>query len=202
MLAGAANRLELAGDTVYISGVGRRLQSCPVKLTAARIWDTTMAMTRKTPSAGNRKVTAKPAAVVTESTESTHTAAATKTSRAKARQSAAGGAKPAMKKAVKSASRAKKAAPATSRRAVNKAAPAKAAPAKPVTRKKSATARAARPAAVPALSPEQRQELIAKTAYYLAEKRGFEGGDPAVDWFEAEAQVDAILAQRAAPAAK
>lgn len=156
-----------------------------------------MAMTRKTPSAGNRKVTAKPAAVVTESTESTHTAAATKTSRAKARQSAAGGAKPAMKKAVKSASRAKKAAPATSRRAVNKAAPAK-----PVTRKKSATARPARPAAVPALSPEQRQELIAKTAYYLAEKRGFEGGDPAVDWFEAEAQVDAILAQRAAPAAK
>jgi hypothetical protein len=107
-----------------------------------------------------------------------------------------------MKKAVKSASRAKKAAPATSRRAVNKAAPAKAAPAKPVTRKKSATARPAKPAAVPALSPEQRQELIAKTAYYLAEKRGFEGGDPAVDWFEAEAQVDAILAQRAAPAAK
>jgi hypothetical protein len=198
MLAGATNRLELAGYTVYISGVGRRMQSCPVKLTAARIWDNTMAMTRKTTSAGNRKVTAKPAAVVTESTESTHTAAATKTSRAKARQPAAGGAKPAMKKAVKSTSRAKKAAPATSRRAVNKAAPAKAVPAKAVTRKKAATARAA----VPAISPEQRQELIAKTAYYLAEKRGFEGGDPAVDWFEAEAQVDAILAQRAAPAVK
>jgi hypothetical protein len=35
--------------------------------------------------------------------------------------------------------------------------------------------------------------MIAEAAYFRAAKRGFEGGDPAVDWVEAEIEVDARL---------
>jgi len=40
--------------------------------------------------------------------------------------------------------------------------------------------------------------MIAEAAYFLAEGRGFTGGDPCVDWAEAEVQVDALLKQGAA----
>lgn len=40
---------------------------------------------------------------------------------------------------------------------------------------------------------EQRQRLIAEAAYYLAESRGFQGGDPAQDWLQAEAAIDLKL---------
>ena len=43
------------------------------------------------------------------------------------------------------------------------------------------------------VSAEQRQRMIADTAYFRAERRGFNGGDPVVDWLEAEAEVDARL---------
>ena len=33
------------------------------------------------------------------------------------------------------------------------------------------------------------QEMIATAAYYRAQKRGFEGGSPEEDWFEAEAEL-------------
>lgn len=43
------------------------------------------------------------------------------------------------------------------------------------------------------VSPEERYRLIEKEAYYRAEQRGFLGGNPAQDWLDAEAYIDAIL---------
>ena len=69
----------------------------------------------------------------------------------------------------------------------------------------SETAKAEAPAAAAELkefTPEERWNMIAKVAYYRAEKRGFVGGNPAEDWRAAEADVDAQLAEkrgRAAP---
>lgn len=37
---------------------------------------------------------------------------------------------------------------------------------------------------------EQRLRMIAEAAYYLAERRGFQGGDPTEDWLQAEAEID------------
>lgn len=157
------------------------------------MWDTEMATTRKTTPSLKQAAASK--ALTAENAAAMDAATPMKNSGTKHRKPAASGSgKPAAKKTAKPGSRSKKAAPAGARGAVKKAAPKKPAP-----RKKAATVRTPKAAAVPPISPEQRQELIAKTAYYLAEKRGFEGGDPAVDWFEAEAQVDAILAQRGAP---
>jgi hypothetical protein len=39
----------------------------------------------------------------------------------------------------------------------------------------------------------KRFTLIQQTAYYIAEKRGFTGGDPEQDWLQAEKQVDEML---------
>ncbi len=38
-----------------------------------------------------------------------------------------------------------------------------------------------------------REEMIAVAAYYIAEHRGFNGGDPVADWLNAEAEIDAVL---------
>jgi hypothetical protein len=43
------------------------------------------------------------------------------------------------------------------------------------------------------LTAEQRYRAIAEAAYYKAESRGFQGGDPAQDWREAEAEIDAWI---------
>lgn len=45
------------------------------------------------------------------------------------------------------------------------------------------------------VTPEQRYQMITKAAYFCAEKRGFVGGDPALDWLEAEAEIDRIIQQ-------
>jgi hypothetical protein len=37
--------------------------------------------------------------------------------------------------------------------------------------------------------------MVAEAAYYRAEQRGFQGGDPALDWFEAEAEIDRTFLQ-------
>ncbi|OGQ78397.1 MAG: hypothetical protein A2289_25050 [Deltaproteobacteria bacterium RIFOXYA12_FULL_58_15] len=42
-------------------------------------------------------------------------------------------------------------------------------------------------------SETDRHKMIAKVAYRLAELRGFAGGDPQQDWFEAERQVDSRM---------
>jgi len=43
------------------------------------------------------------------------------------------------------------------------------------------------------LTPEERNEMIAETAYYRAMARGFEGDKHLEDWFEAEKLVDEML---------
>ena len=43
------------------------------------------------------------------------------------------------------------------------------------------------------VSAELRHRMIAEAAYYLAEKRNFQGGDPVNDWLEAEAIIDQAL---------
>lgn len=56
-------------------------------------------------------------------------------------------------------------------------------------------AKATRPKTVK-VSPEQRREMIEESAYYRAEQRGFEGGDPVADWLSSEKEVDGLLSQR------
>lgn len=41
---------------------------------------------------------------------------------------------------------------------------------------------------------ELRRRCIQVAAYYLAEHRGFQGGDPVADWLWAEAHIDALIA--------
>lgn len=45
----------------------------------------------------------------------------------------------------------------------------------------------------PVVTPEERHRMIAETAYFLAQERGFTGGDPVSDWIEAERRVDRQL---------
>ena len=43
------------------------------------------------------------------------------------------------------------------------------------------------------VSAELRHQMIAEAAYYLAEKRHFQGGNPVNDWLEAERIIDQAL---------
>lgn len=43
------------------------------------------------------------------------------------------------------------------------------------------------------VSDSQRRQMIAEAAYFIAEHRGFNGGDPVADWLQAEAEVTAML---------
>jgi hypothetical protein len=47
------------------------------------------------------------------------------------------------------------------------------------------------------LSPGLRQEMIREAAYFRAEKRGFQGGDPISDWLLSEQEVDSALSMGA-----
>lgn len=38
-----------------------------------------------------------------------------------------------------------------------------------------------------------RRQMVAVAAYFRAEHRGFDGGDPVTDWLDAEAEIDALL---------
>ena len=79
------------------------------------------------------------------------------------------------------------------------------------TRKKPAAAPPAPPAKKPkakpeakakaAVSPEERFSMVARAAYFIAERRGFADGDPVQDWLVAECQVEALLAARNRPGA-
>lgn len=66
--------------------------------------------------------------------------------------------------------------------------PAVAQPKPPRTRKSRSQVAATLP-----LSAEQRQQMIAEAAYYLAERRGFAGDECWADWYTAEAQIAALL---------
>ena len=46
-----------------------------------------------------------------------------------------------------------------------------------------------RPGSGPALSAQERERLVARAAYFRAEKRGFAPGCELQDWVEAEAEV-------------
>ena len=41
----------------------------------------------------------------------------------------------------------------------------------------------------------ERQHMIREAAYYLAQKRGFFGGDPVSDWIAAESEIETRLGQ-------
>ncbi|MCU7920187.1 MAG: DUF2934 domain-containing protein [Candidatus Thiodiazotropha sp. (ex Dulcina madagascariensis)] len=43
------------------------------------------------------------------------------------------------------------------------------------------------------VSPQQRLDMIATAAYYIAEKHGFDPQRATQDWKEAEQQIDAML---------
>lgn len=60
----------------------------------------------------------------------------------------------------------------------------------PKTRRKATTPRHA---IQDNLTHEQRMKMIAEAAYYLAEKRGFIGGNPEQDWLEAESRIEEQL---------
>lgn len=45
-----------------------------------------------------------------------------------------------------------------------------------------------------AISAELRHEMIREAAYFRAEKRGFQGGDPVSDWLLSEQEIDTALA--------
>ncbi|GAB4443611.1 MAG: hypothetical protein OHK0026_10250 [Rhodocyclaceae bacterium] len=56
---------------------------------------------------------------------------------------------------------------------------------------KAATASGTAPGA--AVDPGQRRRMIATSAYFRAERRGFAGGSALEDWLDAEAEVDRML---------
>jgi hypothetical protein len=47
-----------------------------------------------------------------------------------------------------------------------------------------------------AVTEEERWQMVQTAAYFRAEQRGFEGGNPDQDWFEAESDVDRMLGRR------
>jgi hypothetical protein len=46
------------------------------------------------------------------------------------------------------------------------------------------------------IDPEARRQLVAAEAYFLAERRGFSGGNALEDWVAAERVVDSRLKQK------
>jgi hypothetical protein len=45
------------------------------------------------------------------------------------------------------------------------------------------------------ISNDVRHNLIAEAAYYRAQRRGFQNGDPVEDWLAAEAEIDEQLSE-------
>lgn len=61
------------------------------------------------------------------------------------------------------------------------------------------TAKSTKKEAAPAktatqVTPEQRRHYVAEAAYFIAERRGFQGGTQHDDWAEAEVLIDRMLA--------
>jgi hypothetical protein len=71
--------------------------------------------------------------------------------------------------------------------------PAKAGTKTPKAMKKTTTPRAKSQRKAVELSPDSRHEMIKAAAYFRAEKRGFQGGDPISDWLLSEQEVDSAL---------
>ena len=47
-----------------------------------------------------------------------------------------------------------------------------------------------------ATTPEERNELISKAAYFRAERRGFTPGSELEDWLQAEEEIERMLEKR------
>ncbi len=47
----------------------------------------------------------------------------------------------------------------------------------------------------PPVTQEQRNHYVEVAAFYIADRRGFEGGDPDEDWAQAELEIDRLLAE-------
>ena len=60
---------------------------------------------------------------------------------------------------------------------------------------KQTTKRSAKVKVAAARTPDEHaiHEMVAREAYLLAEKRGFQGGDPLHDWLAAEKEINAKL---------
>jgi len=68
----------------------------------------------------------------------------------------------------------------------------------PIRKRKAA---AQPPVADPApASVHERHQRIQTEAYFIAERRGFQGGSRENDWLEAERRIDALMAARKPPA--
>lgn len=83
---------------------------------------------------------------------------------------------------------------AVTKKAAKKAVVKKKAIAKKVTKKKT-VARSAAKTSQNLFSQRDRYEMIAKMAYFRAEKRGFEPGWEQEDWYESEKLVDEMLSK-------
>jgi len=103
----------------------------------------------------------------------------------------------------KSAAKPKPAA-APAKKAEKTAKTAKPAAAKPAAPKTTAPAKKATPAKKPAsakksatnaVTPEQKRYYIEVAAYYIAERRGFNGGSELDDWVQAEREIDRLLSE-------
>lgn len=121
---------------------------------------------------------------------------ASKTSSTKAAKSAP----PSATKVTAAAKPRKAAATKASPKPPPKTAPTKAAANKALPAKAKAKATTERPVAAesgkrPVVTPDQRRYYVEVAAYYMAERRGFTGGNPAEDWLRAEAEVERLLAE-------
>ena len=47
------------------------------------------------------------------------------------------------------------------------------------------------------LNPDMREQMIAESAYYRAQARGFNGGDEMRDWLAAEDEINRLLLNQA-----
>ena len=46
------------------------------------------------------------------------------------------------------------------------------------------------------IPPDQRKHMIEIAAYYRAEHRGFQDGNPLQDWLEAEAEIERLMNEK------
>lgn len=73
-------------------------------------------------------------------------------------------------------------------------------PSRKITKRPAKAAKRAKKSSAPKaieLAPEMRREMIEQAAYFRAERRGFQGGDPVSDWLLSEQEVDSTLARGA-----
>jgi hypothetical protein len=73
---------------------------------------------------------------------------------------------------------------------------AKASARKAPAKRKTAAKRTAPAGMLLPVSHEERWRMVAEAAYYIAQRRGFVGGDANADWVAAEAEVDARLKEQ------